>query len=208
MATDARTSQPLGAIKELTIRGIILGAIITVVFTAANVYLGLKIGITFATSIPAAVISMYDALNSSFRASVQLRCSELLTSIFASLRGAEHRGNPALMDSLVYTNWLAEHLGEPDLRIVDATWFMPKSGRSGAEEFRNSHIPGAVFLDIDELSDRSNPAPHMVPLAAEFGSAMECLGVGRDDRIIVYDNSPVRTAARGWFMQMPNHRPR
>ena len=104
------------------------------------------------------------------------------------------------MDSLVSTQWLAEHLGEPDLVVVDSSWFMPSSGRSGGQEYLAVHIPGARFLDIDELSDRSNPAPHMLPTAAEFGDAMERIGVGRDDRILVYDNSPIRTAARGWFM--------
>ena len=104
------------------------------------------------------------------------------------------------MESLVSTEWLAGQLGEPDLRIVDASWFMPASGRSGAKEFHAAHIPGAVFLDIDQVSDRSNPAPHMLPSARDFGAAMEKLGIGRDDRIVVYDNSPVRTAARGWFL--------
>ena len=103
------------------------------------------------------------------------------------------------MDSLVSTEWLAEHLGEPDLAIVDASWFMPASGRSGREEYLRAHIPGARFLDIDELSDHSNPSPHMLPSAVEFGAAMERLGVGRDERIVVYDNSPIHTAARGWF---------
>jgi thiosulfate/3-mercaptopyruvate sulfurtransferase len=104
------------------------------------------------------------------------------------------------MDSLVSTGWLAQHLGEPDLVVVDASWHMPAAGRSGRDEYRAAHIPGARFLDIDEVSDRSHPAPHMLPSAVEFGAAMEALGVGRDDRIVVYDNSPLRTAARGWFM--------
>ena len=104
------------------------------------------------------------------------------------------------MDSLVSTEWLAEHLGEPDLRIVDSSWHMPATGRSGWAEYEDTHIPGAVFLDIDAVSDRSNPAPHMVPSAEEFGLAMGLLGIGRDHRIVVYDNTPVRTAARGWFM--------
>ena len=102
------------------------------------------------------------------------------------------------MESLVSTEWLAEHLGE--VTVVDCSWHMPASGRSGRDEYLAAHIPGAVFLDIDELSDRTNPAPHMLPSASEFGSAMEALGVGRDNRIVVYDNSPLRTAARGWFM--------
>jgi thiosulfate/3-mercaptopyruvate sulfurtransferase len=104
------------------------------------------------------------------------------------------------MDSLVSTQWLAEHLGEPDLVVVDSSWFMPSSGRSGREEYLAAHIPGARFLDIDQVADRSNPAPHMLPTAAEFAAAMERIGVGSGDRIVVYDNSPTRNAARGWFM--------
>jgi thiosulfate/3-mercaptopyruvate sulfurtransferase len=104
------------------------------------------------------------------------------------------------MEALVPTDWLTEHLGEPELVVVDSSWFMPASGRNGHDEYLQAHIPGARFLDIDALSDRSNPAPHMLPSAAEFGVAMERLGIGRDDRIVVYDNSPIRTAARGWFM--------
>ena len=104
------------------------------------------------------------------------------------------------MDSLVSTDWLAGHLGEPGLVVVDSSWHMPATGRSGSKEFLQAHIPGARFLDIDELSDKSDPAPHMLPSAAEFGHAMEQLGIGRDDRIVVYDNSPTRNAARGWFM--------
>jgi thiosulfate/3-mercaptopyruvate sulfurtransferase len=104
------------------------------------------------------------------------------------------------MDPLVSTEWLAAHLGEPDLIVVDSSWHMPASGRSGRDEYLAAHIPGARFLDIDAVADTSNPAPHMLPSAEAFGKAMEQLGVGRDDRIVVYDNSPTRNAARGWFM--------
>ncbi|HEX2803069.1 MAG TPA: sulfurtransferase [Sphingomicrobium sp.] len=104
------------------------------------------------------------------------------------------------MESLVSTQWLADHLGEPDLTVVDSSWHMPATGRIGRDEYLRAHIPGARFLDIDEVSDQSNPAPHMLPDAQEFGEAMEAIGIGRDDRIVVYDNSPTRNAARGWFM--------
>ena len=104
------------------------------------------------------------------------------------------------MESLVSTEWLAQHLGEPDLVIVDSSWHMPASGRSGRAEYLAAHIPGACFLNIDEIADSHHPAPHMLPGADEFGRAMQHLGIGRDDRIVVYDNSPTRTAARGWFM--------
>jgi thiosulfate/3-mercaptopyruvate sulfurtransferase len=103
------------------------------------------------------------------------------------------------MESLVSTEWLAQHLTEPDLVVVDSSWHMPASGRSGRDEFLAAHIPGATFLDIDDVADRSKPPPHMLPGAAEFGAAMERLGIGRDDRIVVYDNSPIHSASRGWF---------
>jgi thiosulfate/3-mercaptopyruvate sulfurtransferase len=103
------------------------------------------------------------------------------------------------MDSLVSTEWLAQHLGEPDLVAVDASWHMAASGRRGGDEYLAAHIPGARFLDIDAVSDNANPAPHMLPSPEAFGAAMEALGIGRDDRIVVYDNSPIRTAARGWL---------
>ena len=104
------------------------------------------------------------------------------------------------MDTLVSTEWLARNLGQPDLSIVDSSAFMPNDGRDGKAEFLEAHIPGAHFLDINQVADRSNPAPHMLPSAADFGRAMTELGVGSDHRIVVYDNSPLRTAARGWFM--------
>ena len=102
------------------------------------------------------------------------------------------------MDPLVTTEWLARHLG--DVTIVDSSWFMPSLGRNARAEYLQAHIPGARFLDVDEVSDRANPAPHMLPTAEQFAASMETLGVGSGDRIVVYDNSPTRTAARGWFM--------
>ena len=104
------------------------------------------------------------------------------------------------MDDLVTTGWLAQQLGSPDLAIVDASLFMPNSGRDAATEFAAAHIPGARFLDIHAVADPARPDLHMLPSAADFGAAMIALGVGRDDRIIVYDNSPLHSAARGWFM--------
>ena len=104
------------------------------------------------------------------------------------------------MDDLVSTAWVAQNLRQPDLTIVDSSWFMPALGRNARKEYLSAHIPGARFLDIDEVAHSNSTPPHMLPSAAEFGAAMEKLGVGKDDRIVVYDNSPTRTAARGWFM--------
>ncbi|NUT00455.1 MAG: sulfurtransferase [Sphingomonas sp.] len=104
------------------------------------------------------------------------------------------------MDDLVSTAWLADNLGQADVTVVDASWHMPATGRKGREEYLAAHIPGARFLDIDEVADKDSGLPHMLPSAEDFGRAMQEQGVGRDARIIVYDNSTTRNAARGWFM--------
>lgn len=104
------------------------------------------------------------------------------------------------MDDLVTTEWLARNLGAEDLAIVDSSAFMSADGRDGAAEFLAGHIPGARFLDIGEVADKANPVPHMLPSPEQFGAAMMALGIGREDRIVVYDNSPLKSAARGWFM--------
>ena len=104
------------------------------------------------------------------------------------------------MDDLVSTAWLAQQLGASDLSILDASLFMPADQRDPEAEYAAGHIPGARRFDIDALSNPDHPAPHMLPGAAAFGAAMVALGVGRDDRIVVYDNSPLRSATRAWFM--------
>ena len=100
-------------------------------------------------------------------------------------------------DPLVSTSWLAEHLDAPDIRVVDATWYLPNAGRDPRAEYVAAHIPGAVFFDIDDISDETNPYPHMIPSATKFSARMRRLGLGDGARIIVYDNSPLRSAVRG-----------
>ncbi len=102
------------------------------------------------------------------------------------------------MDSLISTQWLADELGAPDLVVIDASKFL--DGRDAAAEYRAAHIPGARFLDIGKVADPDFLGANMLPSAADFAAAMESLGVGSDDRIVVYDNSPLRSATRGWFM--------
>lgn len=104
------------------------------------------------------------------------------------------------MDSLVTTQWLADELAAPDLRVLDATWFLPGEGRDAAAEFATAHIPGAAFFDIDRIRDTASPLPTMLPDAAQFAAQAGALGIGDGDRIVLYDNAPHRTAARGWWM--------
>ncbi|TKD53179.1 sulfurtransferase [Sphingomonas baiyangensis] len=103
------------------------------------------------------------------------------------------------MDSLVSTEWLANELGASDLRVVDATWVMPGDG-DPAGDYEKAHIPGAVFMDLGELRDTSTDLPMMLPPAEKFASRMQSLGLGDGSRIVLYDNSPYKTAARAWFM--------
>lgn len=104
------------------------------------------------------------------------------------------------MDSLVSTLWLGEALGAHDLRVIDATIFLPGSGRDARAEYEAEHIPGAVFMDLDEIVDSANPAPHMLPPEHKFASRMQSLGLGDGNRFVVYDNSPLHSAARAWWM--------
>jgi thiosulfate/3-mercaptopyruvate sulfurtransferase len=104
------------------------------------------------------------------------------------------------MDSLVSTEWLAAELGAPDLAIVDATKFLGGSGREARAEYEQGHIPGAVFLDLEELADKTPGAPHKLPPEHKFASRMQSLGIRDGQRIVVYDHSPLRSAARAWWL--------
>lgn len=104
------------------------------------------------------------------------------------------------MNLLVSTEWLAAELGKTDLRVIDASLFLPAHNRNARAEFEAAHIPGAVFFDIDEVSDTASPFPHMLPSAEKFASRMQALGLGDGSRIVVYDNSPIKSAARAWWM--------
>lgn len=104
------------------------------------------------------------------------------------------------MDSLVTTEWLAGEMGASDLRIVDASWHMPASGRNGLEEYLAGHIPGAVFMDLADLVDTTSPIDNTLPPPEKFASRMQSLGLGDGSRIVLYDDSAVKTAARAWFM--------
>ncbi len=100
---------------------------------------------------------------------------------------------------LVSVDWLAQRLGDPDLRVVDATWYMPAEQRPGLEEFRQGHIPGAVFFDIDLISDRDTDLPHMLPPQAAFAAAASQLGLGPSHQIVVYDGQGIFSSPRVWW---------
>lgn len=101
--------------------------------------------------------------------------------------------------TLVSTDWLASHLSDPDLRILDASWYMPDSGRDAKAEYAAAHIPGARFFDIDEIADQRSGLPHMAPPPEKFVSRMRAMGVGDGHQVVVYDGAGLFSAARVWW---------
>jgi len=104
------------------------------------------------------------------------------------------------MSALITTQGLSEKLVQPGLRLLDASWHMPASGRDARAEFAQEHIPGAAFFDIDAVSDRQSPYPHMLPAADEFARTMGALGISNADEVVVYDTDGLFSAARVWWM--------
>jgi thiosulfate/3-mercaptopyruvate sulfurtransferase len=104
------------------------------------------------------------------------------------------------MDNLVSTQWLAENLGAPGLVVVDASAHLPDAGRDARAEFEAAHIPGARFLDLDTLKDFDSPVPAALPTDEQFAVRMAEIGVRDGDRIVIYDDSGVKTSARAWFI--------
>ncbi len=102
--------------------------------------------------------------------------------------------------TLVSTNWLADHLKDPDLRVLDGTIFMPGDPRDAKAEYEASHIPGARFFDIDDISDHRSDLPHMAPPVEKFMSRLRQMGVGDGHQVVVYDTHGLFSAARVWWL--------
>lgn len=105
-----------------------------------------------------------------------------------------------MSNDIVSTDWLANHLGSPDIAVLDSSWHLPSSGRDAKKEFLEGHIPGAQFFDIDEISDTESSLPHMLPSPEKFSSRMRKMGIGDGKRVIVYDAVGLFSAARAWWM--------
>ncbi len=101
---------------------------------------------------------------------------------------------------IVETSWLADHLSAPDLAVLDASWHLPTAKRDPKAEYAAEHIPGALFFDIDEISDETSNLPHMLPSTVKFASRMKKMGVGDGMRVIVYDSVGIASAPRAWWM--------
>jgi thiosulfate/3-mercaptopyruvate sulfurtransferase len=100
---------------------------------------------------------------------------------------------------LVTADWLSRHVADPNLAVIDASWYLPAHQRDGRTEYTIGHIPGARFFDIDLHSDKSSPLPHMLPGVAQFEAEMGALGLSEDMTIIVYDGMGLFSAPRAWW---------
>jgi thiosulfate/3-mercaptopyruvate sulfurtransferase len=103
-------------------------------------------------------------------------------------------------EALVSTDWLAANLSAPDLCVVDASFYLPQEKRDAKAEYAAGHIPGAVFFDVEDISDTSSPLPHMLPSPEKFASRVRALGLGDGNRIVVYDGGKMTGATRCWWM--------
>jgi thiosulfate/3-mercaptopyruvate sulfurtransferase len=102
-------------------------------------------------------------------------------------------------DALVSTEWLAANLGAPDLRVVDASYYLPNEGLDPRREYEVQHIPGAVFFDIDDIKDPASDLPHMLPPPHIFSSKVRKLGLGDGLRLVIYDQRGIWSAPRAWW---------
>jgi thiosulfate/3-mercaptopyruvate sulfurtransferase len=103
-------------------------------------------------------------------------------------------------DALVSTDWLAAHLGDPGIKIIDASYKMPGVTPLPADDFLAAHIPGAVFFDVNAIADRNDPRPHMYPNAEQFARDVGALGISSDDTVVAYDAGGWVAAPRAWWM--------
>lgn len=101
--------------------------------------------------------------------------------------------------TLVSTSWLAAHMKDPDLRVIDASWYLPAANRDAKAEYQAAHIPGARFFDIDEITDSRSNLPHMAPPPEKFISRMRAMGIGDGHQVVVYDGAGLFSAARVWW---------
>lgn len=102
--------------------------------------------------------------------------------------------------TLVSTEWLSAHLKDPDLRLLDGTWFLPGDPRDAKADYTAKHIPGTRFFDIDDISDHRSDLPHMVPPVEKFMSRLRAMGVGDGHQVVVYDQHGLMSAARVWWL--------
>ncbi|XP_019183172.1 PREDICTED: thiosulfate/3-mercaptopyruvate sulfurtransferase 2 [Ipomoea nil] len=129
--------------------------------------------------------------------------SSVACRMASSLSGAQISFSPASLttnEPVVSVDWLHTKLRDPDMKVLDASWYMPDEQRNPLQEYQVAHIPGALFFDLDGIADRTTNLPHMLPSEEAFAAAVSALGIENKDGVVVYDGKGIFSAARVWWM--------
>ncbi|ONM02004.1 Sulfurtransferase [Zea mays] len=129
---------------------------------------------------------------------IAARCNATSSSSAVSEATGVHTVPPT--EPVVSAEWLHANLKDPDVKVLDASWYMPAEQRNPLQEYQVAHIPGALFFDVDGISDRTSSLPHMLPSEKAFSAAVSALGIYNKDGIVVYDGKGLFSAARVWWM--------
>uniref|UniRef100_A0A7N0T212 3-mercaptopyruvate sulfurtransferase n=1 Tax=Kalanchoe fedtschenkoi TaxID=63787 RepID=A0A7N0T212_KALFE len=127
------------------------------------------------------------------------RVSRVFASVL-NMSKAGYSSRASTSDSVVSVQWLHANLKEPDTKVLDASWYMPEEKRNPLQEYQVAHIPGALFFDVDGISDQTTNLPHMLPSEQAFAAAVSALGIENKDSLVVYDGKGIFSAARVWWM--------
>ncbi|GAU48896.1 hypothetical protein TSUD_98870 [Trifolium subterraneum] len=126
--------------------------------------------------------------------------SPCMASSIVSRRATYSTRSAPTNEPVVSVDWLYDNLKEPDIKVVDASWYMPDEQRNPIQEYQVAHIPGALFFDVDGIADRTTNLPHMLPSEEAFAAAVSALGIQNKDDLVVYDGKGLFSAARVWWM--------
>ncbi|KAH9646296.1 Thiosulfate/3-mercaptopyruvate sulfurtransferase 1 [Citrus sinensis] len=124
----------------------------------------------------------------------------VMSSLAAGRRADYSTLSVSPKEPVVSVDWLHANLREPDLKVLDASWYMPDEQRNPFQEYQVAHIPGALFFDVDGVADRTTNLPHMLPSEEAFAAAVSALGLENKDGLVVYDGKGIFSAARVWWM--------
>lgn len=139
-----------------------------------------------------------DPVHKSYKTSVRLPC--IMASSVIGTKANFSTQSLSASEPVVSVDWLHANLREPDIKVLDASWYMPDEQRNPIQEYQVAHIPGAVFFDVDGIADRTTNLPHMLPSEEAFAAAVSALGIDNRDGLVVYDGKGIFSAARVWWM--------
>ncbi|CAN8312310.1 unnamed protein product [Cochlearia groenlandica] len=169
-------------------------------FVAAHCFIKPSLSCVF----PRKTLTFAAVLNKRAFSSTQLRSAcvgrVMASSIEAGSKAGYSTSSVSTNEPVVSVDWLHSNLREADIKVLDASWYMPHEQRNPIQEYQVAHIPGALFFDLDGISDRTTNLPHMLPSEEAFAAGCSALGIDNKDGVVVYDGKGIFSAARVWWM--------